>query len=92
MFPIGLAPYKTELKPFWIGSGQYQIQLVKGLWEGIQLSIGRESLGETYSTSIKARLAKQSETNAFNYVFYGTANINTQIGEIDCPISNLVIE
>ena len=62
-----------------------KIQLVKGLWEGIQLSIGRESLGETYSTSIKARLAKQSETNAFNYVFYGTANINTQIGEDRLP-------
>ena len=70
---------------FGLDQANTKIQLVKGLWEGIQLSIGRESLGETYSTSIKARLAKQSETNAFNYVFYGTANINTQIGEDRLP-------
>ena len=70
---------------FGLDQANTKIQLVKGLWKGIQLSIGRESLGETYSTSIKARLAKQSETNAFNYVFYGTANINTQIGEDRLP-------
>ena len=70
---------------FGLDQANTKIQLVKGLWEGIQLSIGRESLGETYSASIKARLAKQSETNAFNYVFYGTANINTQIGEDRLP-------
>lgn len=70
---------------FGLDQANTKIQLVKGLWKGIQLSIGRESLGETYSTSIKARLAKQSETNAFTYVFYGTANINTQIGEDRLP-------
>ncbi|NQY00622.1 MAG: hypothetical protein HRT70_05760 [Flavobacteriaceae bacterium] len=70
---------------FGLDQANTKIQLVKGLWEGIQMSIGRESLGETYSTSIKARLAKQSETNAFTYVFYGTANINTQIGEDRLP-------
>lgn len=64
---------------FGLDNANTKIQLVYGFWEGVQLGIGRESLRQTYSSHIKIRLAKQSDSNPFNYVFYGTANIDTQI-------------
>lgn len=70
---------------FGLDNANTKIQLVYGFWEGVQLSIGRESLRQTYSTSAKIRLAQQSDKNPFNFVFYGTANINTEIDDIQFP-------
>ena len=70
---------------FGLDNANTKIQLVKGLWDGVQLSVGRESLRQTYSTSIKFRLAKQSDKNPFNFVVYGTANVDTQIDENQFP-------
>ena len=70
---------------FGLDQANTKIQLVKGISEGVQLSVGRESLNQTYSTAIKARLAKQSDKNPFNYVLYATANIDTQIDENRLP-------
>ena len=49
------------------------------------MSIGRESLRQTYSSSIKVRLGKQSDKNPFNYVLYGTANVDTQLDDNQFP-------
>lgn len=62
-----------------------KIQLVYGFWEGVQLGISRESLGQTYAGSIKVRLAKQSDKMPFNFVAYATANRNTQLSETQYP-------
>jgi predicted porin len=70
---------------FGLDNANTKIQLVYGFWEGVQLGIGRESLRQTYSTSIKVRLAQQSNTNPFNYVLYGTANVNTEVDESQFP-------
>jgi hypothetical protein len=64
---------------FGLDNANTKIQLVYGFWEGVQMGFGRESLRQTYSSHIKIRLGKQSDSNPFNYVFYGTANIDTQI-------------
>lgn len=66
---------------FGLDNANTKIQLVYGFWEGVQLGFGRESLRQTYSGSLKIRLGKQSDNNPFNYVFYSTANINTQIDD-----------
>jgi hypothetical protein len=70
---------------FGLDNANTKIQLVYGFFEGVQFSIGRESLRQTYSTSAKIRLAKQSNKNPFNYVFYATANINTEIDDTQFP-------
>jgi hypothetical protein len=62
-----------------------KIQLVYGFWEGVQMGISRESLGQTYAGSIKVRLAKQSNTMPFNFALYGTANVNTQLSKVRYP-------
>lgn len=64
---------------FGLDNANTKIQLVYGFWEGVQLGFGRESLRQTYSSHIKIRLGSQTDSNPFNYVFYGTANIDTQI-------------
>ena len=70
---------------FGLDNANTKIQLVYGVWEGVQLSVGRESLRQTYSTSAKIRLAKQSSKNPFNFVFYGTANLDTEIDDTRFP-------
>lgn len=70
---------------FGLDNANTKIQLVWGLWEGFQVGIARESLRQTYSSHVKVRLAKQSDKNPFNYVFYGTANIDTQLDENQLP-------
>ncbi len=70
---------------FGLDEANTKIQLAYGLWEGVQLSIGRESLNQTYSSALKVRLAKQSDQMPFNLVAYGTANINTQISKTGFP-------
>jgi predicted porin len=70
---------------FGLDNANTKIQLVYGFWEGVQLGIGRESLRQTYSSHIKVRLAKQSNKNPFNFVFYGTANIDTELDDTRFP-------
>jgi len=66
---------------FGLDNANTKIELVYGFWEGIQLGVGRESIGETYNMSLKVKLGRQSDTNIFNYVFYTTVNINTQLDD-----------
>lgn len=70
---------------FGFDNANTKIQLVYGFWEGVQLGIARESLRQTYSSSIKFRLAKQSDKNPFNYVVYATANVDTQLDKNQFP-------
>lgn len=70
---------------FGLDNANTKIQFAYGIWEGVQLSLARESIGQTYSSSIKIRLAKQSNKNPFTYVVYQTANINTQLSKDQFP-------
>lgn len=77
---------KNGLKTFFgFDDANTKIQLVYGFWEGVQMGISRESLGQTYASSLKIRLAKQSDTMPFNLAAYGTANINTQLSKVQYP-------
>lgn len=64
---------------FGFDNANTKIELTYGAWNGVQLSIGRESIGQTYSSSIKFKLARQSDNFPFNLVGYTTANVNTQL-------------
>lgn len=70
---------------FGFDNANTKIQLVYGFWEGVQLGIARESLRQTYSSSIKIRLARQSDQMPFNLVAYGTANVDTQLSKTQFP-------
>ena len=70
---------------FGFDNANTKIQLVKGIFDGVQVGIGRESLRQTYSGHVKIRLAQQSNKNPFNYVFYGTANVDTQLDKDQFP-------
>ena len=70
---------------FGFDNANTKIQLVYGFWEGVQLSIARESLRQTCSYSIKTRLARQSDKMPFNLVAYATANMDTQLDKNQFP-------
>ncbi len=70
---------------FGFDNANTKIQLVYGFWEGVQLSVARESLRQTYSSSLKVRLARQSDNMPFNLVAYGTANVDTQLNKNQFP-------
>lgn len=70
---------------FGFDNANTKIQLVKGIFDGVQVGIGRESLRQTYSGHVKIRLGKQSNKNPFNYVFYATANVDTQLDKNQFP-------
>lgn len=62
-----------------------KIQLLYSFWDGVQLSISRESYNRTLAASAKIRLARQSSSMPFNIVTYGTINRNTLIDETVFP-------
>lgn len=70
---------------FGFDNANTRIQLAYSFWEGVQLSISRESLRKTYAGAVKYRLGKQSEKLPFTIVGYSTVNINTQIDENTLP-------
>lgn len=62
-----------------------KIQLLYSFWDGVQLSISRESYNRTLAASAKIRLARQSSSMPFNIVTYATINRNTLIDETVFP-------
>lgn len=62
-----------------------KIQFLYSFWEGIQLSVSRESYNRTFASALKFRLAKQSSTFPVNLVGYGTVNLNTLIDKATFP-------
>jgi len=62
-----------------------KIQLLYSFWEGIQLSISRESYNRTFAAAAKVRFARQSKDFPINLVGYTTINRNTLIDKTIFP-------
>ncbi|PZW42616.1 hypothetical protein LX95_00932 [Mesonia algae] len=71
---------------FGFDNANTKIQLVYGIYEGIQIGIARESIRKTYSSHIKAKLMGQSTNFPFNVAAYATANIRTDLREEQYPL------
>lgn len=70
---------------FGFDNANTRIQLAYSFWDGVQLSVSRESLRKTYVGSIKYRIAKQSSKFPVNLVGYSTMAINTEIDDNTLP-------
>jgi hypothetical protein len=70
---------------FGLDNANTNIQFLYSFWDGVQLSLSRESLRQTYASAIKVRLAKQSSSFPMNLAFYGTANINAELDKDKMP-------
>ncbi|MFK8060435.1 MAG: DUF5777 family beta-barrel protein [Polaribacter sp.] len=70
---------------FGLDNANTKIQLAYSFWEGVQLSISRESYNKAVASSVKYRLAKQSSKFPVNLTGYGTVNINTQLEKTNFP-------
>lgn len=71
---------------FGFDNANTKIQLVYGLFDGIQIGISRESLRKTYASSIKATLIKQKKSFPLNVVAYSTLNYNTSLEASRYPL------
>ncbi|OJJ19081.1 hypothetical protein BKI52_19900 [marine bacterium AO1-C] len=71
---------------FGFDNANTKIQLVYGLWDGLQLGISRESLRKTYAASAKMSLLKQTKSFPVNVVAYGTINVNTDLTKERFPL------
>lgn len=74
---------------FGFDNANTKIQLLYSFWEGVQMSISRESLHKTYAGALKIGFAKQSTKFPVNLVVYGTANINTELEKSQYPLLKL---
>ncbi|MFY0602654.1 MAG: hypothetical protein JXQ93_01810 [Flavobacteriaceae bacterium] len=70
---------------FGFDNANTRIQLAYSFWDGVQLSVSRESLRKTYAGSIKYRIARQSKKFPLNVVGYSTITLNTEIDENTLP-------
>ncbi|UTW66485.1 hypothetical protein KFE94_17830 [bacterium SCSIO 12643] len=64
---------------FGLDNANTKIQMAYGLFEGVQLSVSRESLRKTYAGALKFRLMSQSDKFPVNVVGYTTINVNTEL-------------
>ena len=64
---------------FGFDNANTKIQLLYSFWDGVQMSLSRESLHKTYAGALKVRLAKQSTKFPINLVAYATANRDTEL-------------
>lgn len=70
---------------FGLDNANTKIQLAYSFWEGIQLSISRESYNRTLAGALKFLLAKQSNQFPVTIAGYSTININTLLNENNFP-------
>jgi len=70
---------------FGLDQANTKIQLAYSFWEGVQLSLSRDSFEKTYSGSAKFRLTKQSNKFLLNIVGYASADINSEIKKGSYP-------
>lgn len=64
---------------FGFDNANTKIQLVYGLFDGVQIGASRESVRKTYAMSAKAKIKKQSDNFPVNLAVYGTVNINSEL-------------
>ena len=70
---------------FGLDNANTKIQLAYGLFEGVQLSMSRESLRKTYAGALKFRLTSQSDNFPMNIVGYTMVNINSELSKERYP-------
>lgn len=66
---------------FGLDNANTKIQLVYGLFNGLQVGLSRESLRRTYAGHFKLRVIKQEDNFPINLTLYSTVNINTLINQ-----------
>lgn len=71
---------------FGFDNANTKLQLVYGLFEGVQVGVSRESIRKTYATHIKAKLKGQTNTFPVNITGYVTANIRTDLRKDQYPL------
>ena len=71
---------------FGFDNANTKIQLVYGIWDGLQLGLSRESLRKTYAVSAKMRFLRQTNAFPINVVAYGTLNVNTDLTKERFPL------
>ncbi|WP_460219262.1 DUF5777 family beta-barrel protein [Psychroserpens sp. MEBiC05023] len=71
---------------FGFDNANTKIQLVYGVYEGVQVGLARESIRQTYSAHVKAKLKGQSKDFPVNITGYATANIRTDIRKEQFPL------
>lgn len=70
---------------FGLDAANTKIQLAYSFWDGVQLSLSRDSFEKTYSGTAKVRLVRQSDKTPVNLVLYGAADINTELTKAKYP-------
>lgn len=70
---------------FGFDNANTKIQMVYGLFDGLQLGISRESLRKTFAGSAKLRLAKQTKDFPLNVVAFGVINLNSELDKERYP-------
>ena len=70
---------------FGLDQANTKIQLAYSFWDGIQLSLSRDSFEKTYSGTAKVRFVKQSNKFPLNIVGYASADINSEIKKTNYP-------
>src|SRR5690606_26885901 len=59
---------------FGLDNANTKLQLIYGLFDGLQLGLSRESLRKTYAGSVKLKLLQQNMKNPVNVAAYATIN------------------
>ncbi len=70
---------------FGLDQANTKIQLAYSFWDGVQLSLSRDSFEKTYSGTAKVRFTKQSTKFPLNLVGYASADINSEIKKANYP-------
>ena len=70
---------------FGLDQANTKIQLLYSFWNGVQMSLSRDSFEKTYSGALKIGLTKQTKNFPLNIVFYGSADINSEIKTSQYP-------
>ncbi len=70
---------------FGFDNANTKIQLVYGIYDGVQIGLSRESIRKTYATHVKVKLKGQSGDFPVNIVGYATANIRTDLRKDQYP-------
>ncbi len=70
---------------FGLDNANTKIQLVYGLFDGLQVGLSRESFRKTYAGSAKLKLISQTSKFPFTVAAYSTINLNSQLNEEQYP-------
>lgn len=70
---------------FGLDQANTKIQLAYSFWDGVQLSLSRDSFEKTYSGTTKVRFTKQSTKFPLNLVGFASADINSEIKKANYP-------